>query len=209
MNWLDIVILGVLVLGILWGLKTGLIGAAIYAIGALIGFFVAGQIGDDVGGWFGDSLGIDTTVTVIVYAVIIIVALVITGIVEKLLKPALIVISIASMGLNKMGGLLLGLVMGLVVASAVIVAMARFAYNFEPPDPDLSAIEQTTGVSVSVPEIPVVDEAKDDVVNALTASTIVPIFMDIRDILPGSTLGFIPSDFNVALDILAEDIDIE
>ena len=44
MNWLDIVLIIVLIIGFLYGLKTGLIGAAFMAIGVIVGWQFAGAI---------------------------------------------------------------------------------------------------------------------------------------------------------------------
>ena len=44
-------------------------------------------------------------------------------------------------------------------------------------------------------------------VNSLRGSTVVPVFLDMVDLVPGSALGFIPGDFQASLDILREDID--
>ena len=61
--------------------------------------------------------------------------------------------------------------------------------------------------SLSGLSLPIVDDKKEAVEDALTASTIVPIFMNIRGALPGNALGFIPADFASALDILQAEID--
>ena len=44
MNWLDIVLIIVLIIGFLYGLKTGLIGAAFMAIGVIVGWQFAGHL---------------------------------------------------------------------------------------------------------------------------------------------------------------------
>ena len=44
--------------------------------------------------------------------------------------------------------------------------------------------------------------------NALVESGVVPPLVKILTALPGSTLGFIPSDFKVSLEILKQNIDV-
>jgi len=87
MNWLDIALIIILVLGLLWGMKTGLIGAIFTAVGILVGWVLAGQVADDIGGLFESSLNSDTLVTVVSYAIIIIASVVIIGFIGKIAKP--------------------------------------------------------------------------------------------------------------------------
>jgi len=222
MNWLDITLLVIMGLGLLWGLKTGLISAIFTAVGILVGWVLAGQMADDIGGIFESSLNSDTLVTVVSYAVIIIASVVIIGFIGKILKP---IVGIATLGassmVDKMGGLAMGLIIGLTIAGVFITGMARSAYNFTVPIPDIeiagaagtalgsqaSAVTGALTDSLSGLSLPIVDDKKEAVEDALTASTIVPIFMNIRGALPGNALGFIPADFASALDILQAEID--
>ncbi|MCH7801419.1 MAG: CvpA family protein [Chloroflexi bacterium] len=224
MNWLDITLIVIMALGLLWGLKTGLISAIFTAVGILVGWVVAGQLADDIGGYFESSLNSDTLVTVVSYAVIIIASVIIIGFIGKIIKP---IVGIATLGassmVDKLGGLAMGLVIGLAIAGVFITGMARFAYNFTVEIPDIeiagaagsalgsqaSAVTGALTDSLSGFSLPIVDDKKEAVEDALTESTIVPIFMNIRGALPGNALGFIPADFAAALDILQEAIDAQ
>ena len=224
MNWLDITLIVIMALGLLWGLKTGLISAIFTAVGILVGWVVAGQLADDIGGYFESSLNSDTLVTVVSYAVIIIASVIIIGFIGKIIKP---IVGIATLGassmVDKLGGLAMGLVIGLAIAGVFITGMARFTYNFTVEIPDIevpaaagsalgsqaSAVTGALTDSLSGFSLPIVDDKKEAVEDALTESTIVPIFMNIRGALPGNALGFIPADFAAALDILQEAIDAQ
>lgn len=214
MNWLDIVLIVILALGLIWGLRTGLLGAIFTTIGVLVGWLLAGQLADDIGGIFESSLTADTLVTVVSYAIIIIAAVVIAGFVGKIIRPILVVGTLGTAGLaDRLGGLALGLIVGLAVASVFITGVSRFAYNFTVPTPSIDApgvagkaAGAVTG-GLGKTAQPIIDDRKEAVVNALTGSTIVPIFMKVRGALPGSTLGFIPADFAAALDILQTELD--
>ena len=202
MSWLDFLVIAIIVVAAYMGMKRGLIGAAIGALGGFIGWLVAGQVSDDLGGLAGDSLPNDTWVTVISYAIIIILALVLSGFVTKIERPLL---SVATLGLTSMvdrlGGLALGLILGLAISGALIVFMARLAYNFELPD---------EGIAGTVTEkIPNVEETREFVEDSLIDSTIAEAFIDLTDALPGDALGFVPSDFEAALDILEQRIEEE
>ncbi len=132
MNWLDYVLIAIVIIGGLAGLRFGLIRAAFAAAGVLIGWLLAGQYSDDLGALFEDSLSNETVVTVISYAIIMLGALVVASIAAKFIKPLL---SIFTLGLSsmvdKLGGLALGLLIGVALAGGLIVGMARLTYNFD------------------------------------------------------------------------------
>ena len=117
MNWLDIVILITIVVGVWRGVKTGIIGAAIMAVGGLVGWMVAGRLSDDIGGIF-DNLASDTIVTTASYVVIIAAAILASIYIAKVVRPTLTAATLGlSSAMDKIGGLALGLVFGLVVSA--------------------------------------------------------------------------------------------
>ena len=202
MNWLDVVLIAVVAVGAFKGMRTGLIGATITAIGVFIGWLLAGQLSDEAGELIGGSLSSDRWVTVITYIAIIGVAVLVASIVAKIVRPLL---SVATLGISSMidrlGGLALGALLGLGISGALIIVMARLAYNFELPEEGIAG--------EFVERIPHVEETQKRTEDALTGSIIVPRFVDITDALPASALGFVPSDFKASLDILEENIDEE
>ena len=194
MNWLDIVILITITVAVWRGLKTGIIGAAIMAVGGLVGWMVAGRLSDDIGGIF-DNLASDTIVTTASYVIIIAVAILASIYIAKIVRPALTAATLGlSSAMDKIGGLVLGLLYGIVVSATLIVAMARLTYDFEPPD------------SGSVSEAQV-ESTRQFLEDALVGSAAAPAFVDVLDVLPGNALGFVPSDFKASLDILDARID--
>lgn len=202
MNVLDIVLLVVLAGAAFQGLKIGLIGAAVNTTSLIIGWMLAGQISHEVGALFASSLGSDTIVTVISYVVIMVLTLVVGKAVWKILKP---IGGLATLGLmstvDRIGGGVLGLVTGFVVIGAIVIVLARFTYNFELPE---------DGIAGTVANrIPRVQSTRDSVEDWLIESTIVPTFVNVADALPGSALGFVPSDFTTAFDILKSRIDMQ
>ncbi len=127
MNWLDFVILGILIVSMYWGLKTGIFVAAIYGIGILVGWRISGEVSQSIGELVGDALGlksdsvkavsefsgvnlsVDTTTTIIAYVIILILTIIVTKIALKFTKPFLTVIDVATLGLNRIAGIILGL----------------------------------------------------------------------------------------------------
>ena len=200
MNWLDILLLAILVVGAILGMRLGLLGAAINAMALLIGWLVAGQLSDEVGGIFASSLSSDTIVTVLAYIVIMALSLVLARIVWKVVRP---IINLATLGVvgvaDRVGGIVVGAILGIMIASAVIIVLARFTYNFELPDTGI-----TGGIAVQVPKV---KDTKEAVEGALTDSATVPAFINFTNALPGNALGFIPSDFKISLEILESAIE--
>ena len=132
MNWFDYVIIGIVVVAALVGMRIGLIGAAFTVVGALVGWLLAGQYSDDVGALFGDSLSNDTIVTVLSFAIIVVGAVVVSQFAAKIIKPLLTVFTLGmSKMLDRLGGVALGLLVGLAIASVVILASARLTYDFD------------------------------------------------------------------------------
>ena len=196
MNWLDIVLIIIFVVALLQGLKLGLLGAAVTAVGAIVGWQLAGQFSDDVGGLFGGTG--DTVATVVAYVIVISLSMTAIRFAYRLVRPFMIVIPIVPL-VDRLGGVVLGLIAGVVLSGAVIIILARFAYDFELPE---------EGVAGQVAQqVPDPEETRESVESALMESSIVPRFIDVTDAIPGSALGFVPSDFKASLDILNQRIE--
>jgi len=105
----------------------------------------------------------------------------------------------------------------------VITGLARFAYNFTIPVPDIDLPANIQGGQAGALtdaakaaaqdalkdgfEIPQVEDKKEFVEDVLAESTIVPYFLDVKNALPDNAFGLIPSDFRASLEILEEAID--
>ena len=213
MNWLDFVLLAILVVGAFMGMRMGIIGAAFIAIGAFVGWLLGGQFSDDIGGLFDSSLSNDTLVTVVSYAIIIVASVAVANFVVKFVRPLLTVFTLGmSSMVDKLGGLALGLLVGIAISSVLIIVLARLTYDFD----TTSITGAVTGavpsqvadqVTVLDDQIARIEDAKEQLETSLTDSALVSLFIDITDAIPASTLGFVPSDFKAALDILESNID--
>ena len=196
MNWFDYLLLAIIAAGAVAGMRLGVIGAAFMAVGGLVGWQLAGRLSDDVGGLLSSVAG-DTWVTSLSYVVIVGLSVVIAAYVwRRLAGPLLMAATMGMSGMvNKLGGVALGIVIGATVSFALIVVSARLTYDFELPD---------EGIAGSVTERVPVQGSREWLEGVLVDSTIVSTFVDVADAVPGSTLGFIPSDFEAALNILEE-----
>ncbi len=203
MNWIDIVILVILIASVFWGARTGLFGAALYAVGTIIGWIIGGRVAEMIGSAFGDSLSIDTTVTVIVYILILGATFLLTRSVIKLLKPGTALVDVATLGMNRIVGMILGFAIGIILVAVLITAITRFTYDFN-FDTDISGSTTLTTPGLVVTEniSAKVDNTKWALENGLTDSAIAPTIVKILRKIPGNTFGLVPKDFMAALDIL-------
>ena len=203
MNWIDIVILVILIASVFWGARTGLFGAALYAVGTIIGWIIGGRVAQMIGSAFGDSLSIDTTVTVIVYILVLGASILLTRSVIKLLKPGTTLVDVATLGMNRIVGMVLGLAIGIILVAVALTAITRFTYDFD-LDTDISgsAALTTPGHVVTENILAKVDNTKSTLENGLIDSAIAPTIVKILRKIPGNSFGFVPKDFMAALDIL-------
>ena len=176
-----------------------MVHAVFTALGILVGAALASQLSDDVGAWFAEFISNDAIVDVIAYALIIVASIVVAGIAGNIVRK---IFSLFPLGfVDRLGGVALGSAAGVVIAGVAILGMAKLTYSFDVPEKGLvgDLIERTSQVV----------EVKGKLDSALTESTLVPMFMDVIDTLPANALGFVPSDFRVAIDILGERIEQE
>lgn len=200
MNWLDIVLIIVILSAVLMGIRTGLIGAAFSMLGLTVGWVLASQFSDDLGGFVDTSVLNDTIVTVVSYLIIILLTLVASRLLWKIVRP---ILTVATLGLteiiDKLGGIVLGATIGFLLTGVLIVFLGRLTYDFKTPDiPDFGINESL------MQKVPVPTKARRNLEQALSESTIVSVFITVTDAIPGGALGFVPWDFQTSLDILEE-----
>ncbi|MCH7843698.1 MAG: CvpA family protein [Chloroflexi bacterium] len=191
MNWLDLVIVIIVGVSAFMGLKIGLIRAGLTALGVFVGSMLGGQLSDDIGRLFS---GIDegsAVATVISYAIIIMICLTAAAAASVVLRK---VVSILLMGwADKLAGVALGLVAGAVISAGIIMGMANLTYSSEVGD------ELATKVLNSTLDT---EKAKKRLEDGLTQSALVTAFVDVVEIVPSSTLWFVPTNFKSALNVL-------
>ena len=203
MNWMDILILVVLGISVLWGAKTGLFGAVFYAVTIFVGWLIAVRISQTIGNAFTDNLGLDTYITVIVYFIILMSSLVLARSVLKMLGIGTMVVDVATLGMNRIFGMIIGLAVGILIGAVLITGLARFTYD----------LDITTNM-LQVPNIPgqnlipsdkigaKVEDTRTILETGFTNSTIAPIYIKILRLVPNETVELLPDDFNHTLDLL-------
>ena len=200
MNWIDIGFVVVLVFGAIIGLRTGLIGAAVIAVALVIGWYLAGLISPAVGDLFEGARTVKTIITTLLYVLLMSIVLAIAENVARWVKR---LSAVATLGLSsladRLGGAALGLVIGFILASALLLALARAAYDTEAPS------EGVAGAAVA--RIPNVVETRTAVEDSVAGSAVAPAVIRVYTHLPGNALGLVPDDFMVSLETLENRIE--
>ena len=200
MNWLDIVFVLISIIAIFYGLKTGLFSAVFILVGIVIGWQIAGHYSDNIGSSLSNTISSDRTVSVISYVVIVILAIVIAKLASNMIKP---LISVASFGISslidKLGGLVVGIILAGFICGAIIMGMTRVAYTFEIPDfAGDSALEIINLDSF---------DANQSLNNLLSGSSFVRTFVKVVENIPADAIGFVPDDYDISVQMLSEQIE--
>lgn len=200
MNWLDIVFVLISIIAIFYGLKTGLFSAVFILVGIVIGWQIAGHYSDNIGSSLSNTISSDRTVSVISYVVIVILAIVIAKLASNMIKP---LISVASFGISslidKLGGLVVGIILAGFICGAIIMGMTRVAYTFEIPDfAGDSALEILNLDSF---------DANQSLNNLLSGSSFVRTFVKVVENIPADAIGFVPDDYDISVQMLSEQVE--
>ena len=184
MNWFDLIIIIVALAGLVAGFRVGLLGAVFYAAGVLVASLLAANLSDDIAGWFTDQGAADAIATVLAYAAIF------TGVFICALAAhrfAKAVIKLPFLGwVGTLGAVVAGLLLGIGLASVLILGAARLSSDLPAGDTIDSVIETT--------------ELRGSLQRALVLSRLTGVFINVTDSLPGSALGFVPGDYKIALE---------
>jgi len=190
MNWLDLVILLIVGLSAALGLKIGLIRAGSIALGIFLGGVLGGQLSDDISGRFGiDSDG--AVATVISYSVIIAMCIIAAAVASVMLRKFVDVLLLN--WADKVAGVALGIVAGAIISTAAIIGIANLAYSSNVEDKFASRVLNSMFN---------IEKAKQRLEDGLTQSALVDVVINVVDVVPASTIWFVPSSFKSALDVL-------
>ncbi len=125
MNWVDIVIIVIALLGAYKGLKQGLIRTVFTAIGLIVGIALAGQWSDSLADKL--SSGEAQWAYITAFAIIVIVVLITANIIGAILKRFIKIIMIG--WLDSLGGTVLGFCVGALLAAAILASLGSWAHN--------------------------------------------------------------------------------
>ena len=122
MNWLDIVIIVVAVLSGIWGLRQGLIKTAFGIAGLIGGIVLAGRYYGGLAALLSPSGA--TWANIAAYVIILLATLVVASVIGWFVAKLVHIIMLGS--LDKLGGFVLGVVMGGLLCAAVLAIVGKY-----------------------------------------------------------------------------------
>ena len=205
MIWLDWILLAVLAMSAFAGMRLGLLWSVVAGGGFLLAWLFAGNISSaaSVGVQaYTDSPTALAVVSVLIYLILLGVVL---YSVNRLVAAIRTLLSTATFGassmLDKVGGLLLGLVVGAMVIGAVILVGARLTYQLDYDEVDLDVPGQVEA------RVELGENVREDLESLLASSEVVGVLVSIATALPADTLGLAPTYFGDSLELLNRALD--
>lgn len=198
MNLFDFVLIAVFAGGALYGYRSGLVQSVLNLAGVVAAMWLSGRFATTVISNFTSDIESEALTTAIGFVVIFIVVFIAAQIVGKLVRTVLTVMFLG--WVDKLGGIAVGVVIGLVLTSGMVTVGARYAYVLDESSSDPSLPKRLVENYLN-------KAGRERVDQWLTGSQMVPVLLDVRDALPGDTLGMVSDDLTTALDILQERVD--
>ena len=188
LNWLDIVIIGIIAIGALRGYRIGIFGALVNVIALIIGVLIASQIAYALGllgGQFGITGG---ALIAAIFAITIGIVVTALQLAWKAIRVPLGIVTLGTSSMiDRIGGALLGTALGVILAAAIVLALARLTYD---------APLEIASIPISTTQV------RAGLETSLTESTIVKTFARQTQNLPLNGLGFITPGFAKSLEII-------
>jgi len=207
MNIFDWVLVAVFVIGALLGLKWGLVQSVLNFIAVYAAMLVGAQVADGLVAHVTDDVQNESVATAIGYVVIFLSVFIIAQIVVKIIRPMLTIIFLG--WVDKLGGVVVGVLLGAILVTGVVTAMARVAYPQD--EAILVEIEDLVSGDMEAAKERLYQElagryGRDTLKEWLADSSLVPKVLDTRSKLPANVLGLVPGEFATALDTLEADL---
>ena len=183
MNWLDIILIGLVVIGALRGFRIGLLGAVVNVAVLVFGWVIASQVSYAIASMMGYYGASGQVAVLAIYAVIMVVAVLLARFALKAVKSALGIATFGvSSSIDRVGGLILGTILGIVVAGIVFLLISVLVYG---------APATVIGRDVSY-----------TLETGLVESAVAPAFIYALDALPLNAFGIINPNLAESLAIL-------
>lgn len=202
MNLLDWIFAGIFVLAALWGYKAGLVNLLVNTVAIYVGLFFSGLFAGRILSLIWDGVESKAISTAIGYIIIFIGVFLVSRIAVSIINKTTKSFS-SQMGWgNKLGGILIGLFAGILIAGGLMTAAARYTYSL----PQSTASQSPDSVQLMIQNVArnyVEGSVREKLDIWLIESQIVPALLNLR----GFVIEFAPDDFGVSLDILENRID--
>ena len=197
MNLLDWIFAGIFVLAALWGYKAGLVNLLVNTVAIYVGLFFSGLFAGRILSLIWDGVESKAISTAIGYVIIFIGVFLASRIAVSIINKTTKSFS-SQMGWgNKLGGILIGLFAGILIAGGLMTAGARYTYSL----PQSTANQSPSSVQLMIQNVArnyVEGSVREKLDIWLIESQIVPSLLNLR----GFVIEFAPDDFGVSLDIL-------
>ena len=126
MNLLDWIFSGIFILAALWGYKAGLVHLLVNEVAIYVGLFFSGLFAGSLLAEIWDGVRSEAISTAIGYVIIFVGVFLVSRIAISIVNKATKPIS-SQMGWgNKLGGILIGLIAGVLIAGGLMTATARY-----------------------------------------------------------------------------------
>ncbi|MDA0231992.1 MAG: CvpA family protein [Chloroflexi bacterium] len=212
-NFFDWVLIALFAIGAFWGYRKGLIDAVLLVASIYVALLLSGQFAGRILNLIWEDAGNEAFATAVGYVVIFVGVFIAGRIVSRIIKSSLTKMKVG--WADKAGGVLVGLLAGVLLSGGLMAVAARYTYVI---DKDAAGDGGSSG-GLS-PEAIVeqlresaekylVDSGRENVDRWLRESEMVPVLIDVRNVLPGSALGMYPEEFNTAIDILESKRNLE
>ena len=188
MNWLDVVLIGIVVIGALRGYRIGLLGAWVNVAALVLAALIASQVVYGLG-LVGDGyFRLSASVIVVIYWLISAVTVVVIQYAWNILRRALGIVTLGASSLvDRVGGLLLGVALGGLLAAIIVLGLARLTYDLP---------LESTNIAGAVLNV------REGLESTLAESVVVRLFITIADDLPYDAFGLITQGFEQALELV-------
>ena len=201
MNWLDIAFLAVLAGAGFIGLKNGLLGMLVGLVALYLGWTFGSQFALIVAGLIDDDPELQSWIGFIVYGLIVAAALAGAGIIWRVVRPLLKFLTVGlSAVVDRVGGLAIGLLLGVLLCAGIIVGLARLTYAYEDNYFDGVAGQFSSRIPESI-------ESKENLEELLAGSSVTRVVVEVIDAIPADAFGLVPGRFSTAIDTLSASID--
>jgi len=123
MNWLDIVILVLIIIPTFLGLKSGIIKAVLSLVGAIVGVILAGQYHEALAGQL-TFISQPSIANIVAFAIILIAVMIIATVLASMMRW--IVSAILLGWVDRLGGAVFGFLIGAIFCGALLAIWVKF-----------------------------------------------------------------------------------
>ncbi|MFC2058046.1 CvpA family protein [Chloroflexota bacterium] len=126
MNWLDAVVIVILAIPTILGFKRGLIKSVIPLVGVIVGIVLAGRFHGSVADWLSNWIESSSQAEIAGFAIIFVVVCLVAMLVARVISGFLHALFLG--WVDRLGGVAFGLVLGGVIAGALVALMAKYPF---------------------------------------------------------------------------------